>query len=75
MPEFFVGKTVEVLIPDRDNYGKVIPNTFTKIIGECTFCGRNEHLDIPLQAIVNRTPIELRSLSDIKVVAPKIVFD
>lgn len=71
-PEKFIGKLVQVKIHKRDNYGKVIPNFFITIIGECSFCGRNDILDIPLVAVVNRCPIELRSISDIKIIEDRV---
>lgn len=71
-PEKFIGKLVQVKVQARDNYGKVIPNAFNTIIGECGYCGRNEFLDIPLVAIINRTPVELRSIFDMKIIEDRV---
>lgn len=56
---------MKVLVHERDNVGKVIPNKFTTVVGICTFIGINEHLGW-LQVTVDRYPIQIRSLDDVK---------
>lgn len=63
----YLGKKIEVKVPARDNQGK-LNGKFTTCTGICQLepC-RNEYLDIPLQTVVDRMPVELRTLNDIKI--------
>lgn len=63
----YLGKRCEVKIPQRGNDCR--PNgKFTTCAGICQSepC-RNEYLDIPLQITIDRMPITLNSLKDIKI--------
>ena len=51
-----VGKTLTVLISDRDFNGKVIWNKTTTIKGKCKFAGFNKLLGHD-QVTIDRTPI------------------
>lgn len=63
----YLNKKVEVKIPKRDDKGK-LNGKFTTIVGICkSEPQRNEILDIPLQIVVDRMPIILESLKDIKI--------
>lgn len=63
----YLGKKVKVKIPERDNFGK-INGKLTYIVGICQSEPRkNEFLDIALQVIVDRMPIEIKSLNDIQI--------
>lgn len=65
----YLGKKVEVKIPERGNDGK-INGKFTTVVGICkSEPGRNEILDIPLQIVVDRMPITINSLDDIKILS------
>lgn len=62
-----LNKRVEITIQARDDKGKLIPNKYTQATGICTFVGENKWLNWPLQVTINRTPFQIRSLKDIKV--------
>lgn len=51
-----VGKTLTVLISDRDFNGKIIWNKTTTLKGKCTFAGFNNLLGYD-QVTIDRTPI------------------
>lgn len=63
----YLGKRVEVKIPERGNFCQ-LTGKFTTIVGICQSepC-RNEFLDIPLQIVVDRMPVTIRNLNDIKI--------
>jgi hypothetical protein len=56
MMEQLIGKKIKVRINDRDFSGKIIPNKFTFISGECTFAGYNKYIE-EWQVTIGRTPI------------------
>lgn len=62
----FLNKRVEVKIKKRDNRGREM-NEYIPITGICQSepCP-NPLLGIPLQTTLDRMPIELRSMNDIK---------
>lgn len=64
----FLGKRVEVKIKKRDNRGREM-NEYIPIIGICQLepCP-NPFLGIPLQTVVDRMPVELKSMNDIKLI-------
>jgi hypothetical protein len=62
-----LGKRVLVPIPSRDKQGKVDGGT-TTAAGVCRYLGPNEFLGIALQITVDRTPIELQNVSQIKII-------
>lgn len=59
----FVGKRIECPFPARDRQGKVIPNKFTTIVGQCSFAGYNTCLDC-FQVTVNRCPVTFNNVKD-----------
>lgn len=67
----FLGKLVEVMIPERDNYGKEIPGKYIPIRGICRFIGENKLLDIPLQITIDGTPCRLDHINHVKLVEKK----
>ena len=63
----YLGKKVEVRIPSRGQNGK-LDWKFTTIVGICqSEPQKNEILDIPLQIVVDRMPITLDNLNNIKI--------
>ncbi len=64
----YLGKKVEVKIPARDDFGK-LNGRFITIIGTCQIEPQeNKNLGIPLQTVVDRMPVTLESLNNIKIV-------
>jgi len=64
----YLGKKVEVKIPARDDFGK-LNGKLTTIVGTCQVEPQeNKNLNIPLQTVVDRMPVTLESLNDIKIV-------
>ena len=63
----YLGKRIEVKIPERGNNGK--PNgKFTTIVGICQLEPQsNEKLGVALQTVVDRMPVTLSNLNDIKI--------
>jgi len=64
----YLGKKCEVKIAQRGNDAK--PNgKFTICVGICNSepC-KNEHLSIPLQIVIDRMPITLNTLKDVKII-------
>lgn len=64
----FLGKRVEVKIRRRDNKGR-LTQEYSYITGICQLepCP-NPLLGITLQTTVDRMPVELRSMNDIKLI-------
>lgn len=62
----YLGKRVEVRIPQRSDNTKY-NGKFTTCVGICQFLGENEHLSIPLQIVVDRMPVTLNTLKDVKI--------
>lgn len=63
----YLNKKVSVDIPSRDKYGKISTGK-TTIVGICQLEPiPNPLLNIPLQTVINRMPIELNSLNDLKI--------
>jgi hypothetical protein len=64
----FLDKKVKVKIPKRDSKGK-LTNEYVEITGICQLEPvSNPILGIPLQTVVDRVPVELKSINDIKIV-------
>ena len=63
----YLGKRIEVRIPQRGNDGK-LNGKFTSCAGICEMepCS-NEYLEWGLQITINRMPIQINSLNDIKI--------
>jgi hypothetical protein len=66
MLQQLIGKKIKVRINDRDFRGKINPNKFTFIFGECTFAGYNDVLDV-YQVTVGKTPIFPIQFKDVEV--------
>ncbi len=63
----YLNKRVEVRIPERGNDGK-LNGKYTTVVGICqSEPQENKHLNIPLQIVVDRMPITIKSLNDIKI--------
>ena len=63
----YLGKKVEVKIAQRGNDAKY-NKKFTTCAGICqSEPERNQYLDIPLQIVIDRMPITINSLNDIKI--------
>ena len=63
----YLGKKVEVKVAERGNDMKPTGKYIT-VTGICrSEPKRNEILDIPLQIVVDRMPITLNSLQDVKI--------
>jgi hypothetical protein len=63
-----LGKRVQVKILARDDRGRVT-NRFTTCGGICqSEPQENKHLGIKLQIVVDRMPIEIRSLDDVRII-------
>lgn len=63
----YLGKEVEVKIPERGETAK-LNGKYTTIVGICQLEPQeNKWLNISLQMVVDRMPITLRSLNDIKI--------
>lgn len=63
----YLGKRVEVKIQQRDNYGN---NTlqWTTVCGTCqSEPQENKRLGIDLQIVIDRMPITIKSLNDVKI--------
>ena len=64
----YVGKKIEVKTMQRGNDMKPT-GKFTSIVGICvTEPGPNKWLDIPLMVVIDRTPVTINSLDDIKII-------
>jgi len=64
----YLGKRIEVKIPKRDEKGK-LTKEWQIVRGICqSEPQENKFLGIPLQTVVDRMPVELKSLNDIKIV-------
>lgn len=59
-----VGKVCVVVVPERDNYGK-LSGRHTTIKGMCTFVGSNKFVDSKHYAVVGRVPCILSSWEEI----------
>lgn len=63
----YLGKRIEVKIPERDGKAK-LNGKYTTIVGICqSEPSENKWLNIPLQTVVDRMPISLNTLNDIKI--------
>ena len=63
----YLNKRIEVKIPERGNNGK-LNGKFTTIVGICQLEPQsNEKLGISLQTVVDRMPVTLNNLNDIKI--------
>lgn len=63
----FLNKRIAVVVPERDNKGKIIPNKNSTMYGVCTYIGENKTLGWEIQVNVNHTPIQLKHVNDISV--------
>ena len=63
----YLGKKCEVKIAQRGNDSK-LNGKFTTCVGICDSepC-KNEYLSIPLQIVVDRMPVTIQALNDIKI--------
>lgn len=63
----YLNKRIEVKVPERGNDMKPT-GRYTTIVGICKKePGPNVYLDIPLMILLDRTPIAINSLGDIKI--------
>lgn len=61
----FLNKRITVVVPERDNNGRTIPNKFTTCSGLCTFIGSNNVLQWDIQVTVDGMPIQVKHINDI----------
>ncbi len=61
----FLNKRVEVSTTNRDPYGRK-SSELIKICGLCTYIGENKLLGYPLEIIVDRMPIQLNNINQVK---------
>jgi len=61
----FLNKRVEVLVLGRNDQGKRSVE-FVKVAGLCTYIGENKLLGYPLEIIVDRMPIQLSNINQVK---------
>lgn len=64
----YIGKTVKVPVPKRDDKGKVIPGKFSSVIGKCQYFGPNPLDNNNLIVVVDRMPIKVKKYSDVELV-------
>lgn len=64
----FLGKRISVPIEQRDNFGKR-NGKYIRIAGICQLEPmENKILGVPLQTVVDRMPVELKDINQIKLV-------
>jgi hypothetical protein len=66
MQQRFLHKKVKAKVQERDNKGKLIPNTYTTVVGVCDFIGSNEILKWPLYVVIDRSTFVLKHINDIE---------
>lgn len=66
LQEQFLGKRVEILIPERDNYGKEHPTKLTSVEGIVGFIGVNPLFEPLLQVTIDRVPFRVKHINHIK---------
>jgi hypothetical protein len=63
----YLNKRVEVKIPQRGNDGK-LNGKYTTVVGICqSEPQENKNLGVSLQVVVDRMPVTIKSLNDIKI--------
>lgn len=61
-----IGKRVQVPCPARDEKGFIIEGRYVTIAGTCDWIGSNEVMGYALQATIDRMPLEVQRLEQIK---------
>ena len=62
----FLNKYITVPVPERDNYGRTIPNKTVDIAGQCTFIGENKIMGWEIQVTVDLMPIQIKHINNIR---------